>query len=234
MKIERLVQTKTNVSGTFTVNVDSFFLRAGEMLGVKGASGSGKTTLLETLTLIRQPASCESFKLELPDLAIDLAVTEWQDDVLLDKIRGGFIGFVNQQISLLPYFNVQRNIEFPTSLKNTGDSAWLEELLESLQLDNLSNRYPDQPSLGQKQRVVLARALYSRPKILLLDEPTSALNDELAEQALVTVNRYIKSSMCGCVVVSHDTQLLAKFCDRDVNVVVLRADEYLGEASLQG
>ena len=202
-------------------------------MGVKGASGSGKTTVLETLALIRQPASCTKYSFSLSDFSVDMGVADLLNNSLLDKIRGRYIGFVNQQISLLPYCTVQRNIELHASFSDVTNTAFLSELLESFQLQSMAARYPDQLSVGQKQRVALARALYSRPQILLLDEPTSALNDDLAETVLDTVKKYVTESMCGCVVVSHDTELLSKYCDRDLNLIVHRTDEHLSEAALQ-
>lgn len=140
-------------------------LKRGDYFVVLGKSGAGKTVLLETIAG-RYPPSSGKILLDGDNL-IDLEPEDRQ------------IGFVYQDYWLFPHMTVRENIDFPLKMRNVDRkqrSIAYQTMVKILQIEELENRYPKNLSGGEKQRVALARALLVHPKVLLLDEPLSALD----------------------------------------------------------
>lgn len=168
----RLQQVTARV-GTFQLGPVSFEIPEGQWWGLSGPSGSGKTKLLETVAgLVR----CQSGTIWLAGKDQTVAPPEERS-----------IGFVYQDSLLFPHLSVRQNIAF--ARRRDGDPERLLELAAELQIDALLDRRPRQLSGGERQRVALARALYRQPRILLLDEPLSALDSELREQTVDLLRR---------------------------------------------
>lgn len=145
----------------------SLHLTDREIYSVIGPSGSGKSTLLYVLAGIR---------------------THYVGQVLIDGRRPDphqqSIGLVPQNYGLLPWKRVKDNIFLPEALKkNSHDEAHAQEIIHSLDLDELLDRYPHELSGGQQQRVALARSFIQKPDLLLMDEPFSALDTLTAERS---------------------------------------------------
>lgn len=175
-------------------------LNQGEFVALSGQSGSGKTTFLRIL------AGLEEAKGE-----IRVANEIWQDDKsrLLPQKRG--IGFVFQDYALFPNMSVEENLMYVKK-----DKQLCEYLLEITNLCELKNRLPNTLSGGQKQRVSLCRALMNRPKLLLMDEPLSALDPELREKLqneIIALHREFKTTT---IMVSHDPSEIYKLSSRVV------------------
>ncbi len=162
----------------------SFSVRRGEFVAIMGESGSGKTTLLNILAALDAPTSGQVL-LE----GKDIAHARERD---LASFRREHLGFVFQDFNLLDALTVRDNVFLPLVLANTPHEEMerrLMPLLKVLGIEQLADQYPYELSGGQKQRVAMARALITRPSILLADEPTGALDSRASESLLATLER---------------------------------------------
>ncbi len=141
------------------------------LTAILGASGSGKTTLLRVIAGFERAASGE---VRLGGLQMD-----GPEVFLSPELRG--IGYVSQDGSLFPHLSVSENVGFGLKRKERRNGR-VEELLDLVGLTGLGRRFPHQLSGGEQQRVALARALAPKPRLILLDEPFSALDAELRVQ----------------------------------------------------
>lgn len=172
-------------------------VKQGQVVVVIGPSGSGKSTLLRTINLLEEPTEGKVIfdDREITDVRVDL-----------NEVRA-HIGIVFQAFNLFPHMTALRNITVSLEkvLKLDGDEA-RERALQELGHVGLSEKadsYPSQLSGGQQQRVAIARALAMRPKLMLFDEVTSALDPELVKEVLDTMKRLAEEGMT-MVVVTHE------------------------------
>jgi molybdate transport system ATP-binding protein len=162
-----------------------------------GPSGCGKTTILRSLAGLERPESGR----------IEFAGQTWLDaqrGVSLSPQQRG-VGFLFQQYALFPHLSVAGNVAF--GLRDRGSSAAREQVadvLDRLQIGDLGDRYPAQISGGQQQRVALARAIVCQPRLLLLDEPLSALDAPVREQLRGQLRRMLVEIGKPTIVVTHD------------------------------
>lgn len=191
----------------FRLSVPGFRLGRGQAIGIVGASGSGKSTFLDLLALLRRPSRVGRFQLG----GLDVSRLWARGGRSTTAVRGAHIGYVLQTGGLLPYLTVSENILLPQRLSGALDRPWLQELLATLGLAPLASRLPAQLSLGERQRVAVARAISHRPALVLADEPTAALdadNGALVVRSLLDLGQRCGS---GVVLVSHDQALLDQF-----------------------
>lgn len=176
----------------------------GESLLITGGSGKGKTTLLHLLGGLQRPQSGEII-IEDTNIA---TLSEKQ----LDHFRGKNIGLVLQQSYFVASLNVLENVVLASWLatgKHATDKA--KQLLEQLDLKDHLHKLPSQLSIGQQQRVSIARALINEPKLLLADEPTSSLDDENAFKVADMLSQLAKQYGTALVIVTHDQRLKDRF-----------------------
>ncbi|MGA8172001.1 MAG: ABC transporter ATP-binding protein, partial [Methylocystis sp.] len=152
-------------------------LDAGASLALMGESGSGKSTLLHLIGALDQP--------DAGDIFLDGAPIAKLGDGERAALRRGTLGIVFQQFNLVPSLTVADNLAFQARIAGRLDPDWQDELTQRLGLAELTARYPEQLSGGQQQRVAVGRALASRPRLLLADEPTGNL-DEATGDAVLT------------------------------------------------
>lgn len=176
----------------------------GETLLVTGNSGVGKTTLLHLLGGLLRPKSGE--------ITIDNTAINFFSERKLDHFRGKNIGLVLQQSYFIEAFTILENVAL-TSWLATGKKR-IEKakyILEHLNLEDHLNKLPSQLSVGQQQRVSIARALINEPKLLLADEPTSSLDDENAVKVADLLEKLAKEYKTALVIVTHDSRLKERF-----------------------
>ena len=181
-----------------------FECNAGEVLLITGNSGVGKTTLLHILAGIQKPTSG---RIVVDDTDItQLKATK------LDAFRGKNIGLILQNSHFIESLRVKENLEM-TSWLATGNknSALALELLQTLGLVGQSEKYTFELSIGQQQRVSIARALMAQPKLILADEPTSSLDDHHAEIVADLLQDLAKKYHAALLIVTHDSRLKQKF-----------------------
>ncbi len=192
-------------NNTETVVIESLDLTVedGEILVILGSSGAGKSTLLNVLGSINK--EYEGL-IKVNGMPLDTS--------------NQLIGLIPQNYGLLPWFTVQKNCEVPFKIRNKKvtdvDKKSINELLNTLGLDEHKKKYPKALSGGQKQRVALARALSLHPNLLLMDEPFSAMDAILKEEACELFIRTWEKFKCSTIIVTHNLdeamQLGHKIC----------------------
>lgn len=178
--------------------------KASETLLITGNSGKGKTTLLHLLGGLLRP---KSGSISIQDTTIsNLSEKE------LDRFRGKNIGLVLQQSHFIASLNVLENVVLASWLA-TGKKATNKaiSLLKELDLEDQLYKLPSNLSIGQQQRVSIARALINEPKLLLADEPTSSLDDANAAKVADLLAHLSKEYKAALIIVTHDQRLKDKF-----------------------
>lgn len=174
----------------------SLKIEDGDFVVVLGASGSGKSTLLNVIS-----------GLELPDegnvFYNDIDITRLSDDKLTD-FRKEDIGFIFQQYYLLPNMNVDKNVKMGADLAGNKD---YKAIIEAVGLSSMLHKYPSELSGGEQQRVSVARALAKKPKVLFLDEPTGALDEQTGRQVLDLICKLKKEYDFTIVMVTHNSNI---------------------------
>jgi putative ABC transport system ATP-binding protein len=183
----------------------SFTIEQGEFTAIVGPSGSGKTTLLNLIGGLDNPTSG---KIEID--GIDISTLS---ENKLTDFRMNHIGFVFQAYNLIPVLTAQENVEFIMHLQGKSKKERLDrsqKLLESVGLgDRLTSR-PSKLSGGQQQRVAVARALASKPKFILADEPTANLDSKSTETLLDIMEKLNKEENITFVFSTHDSRVMKK------------------------
>ena len=178
-------------------------IEAGEFITLLGPSGSGKTTTLMLLAGFETPSS-GTIRLDGQPI-----------DALPPHRRG--MGVVFQSYSLFPHMTVEQNVAFPMSVRKVSSSdarAKVAAALDKVHLRHLGSRKPQQLSGGQQQRVALARALVFEPRVVLLDEPLSALDKKLREELQLEIRRLHRELGVTMVFVTHDQAEAMTLSDR--------------------
>jgi putative spermidine/putrescine transport system ATP-binding protein len=209
----------TGCAKTFTGNVQALRptdieVAPGEILGLLGPSGCGKTTMLRIMAGLESPDEGGQVKFD-------------DDDVTARPIERRNVGMVFQSYALFPNMNVRANVGY--GLKVAGLSRAeidrrVDEVLALCQLGEFASRPIDALSGGQRQRVALARAVAPRPRVLLLDEPLSALDAALREQLRDELALLLRQLSITAVFVTHDQAEAMAIADR---VAVMRGGEIL-------
>jgi putative ABC transport system ATP-binding protein len=200
------------------VDIPKFQLGDGEQVALIGSSGSGKTTLLHLIAGILTPDSGQIIFGDSTAGQVDITtLTEAQRDVF----RGAYIGYVFQTHHLLGGFTAMENVLLGMSFTGRPhDPAWATRLLKEVGLSDRLHYKPAKLSVGQQQRVAVARALASRPKIVLADEPTGALDPANAQQVLDLIRNLCKEVNASLILVSHDLDI-ARQLPRQVSLAEL-------------
>ena len=188
-------------------------LQRKDFTALVGASGSGKSTLLNLIGLLDRPTGGELYLLGEP--------TRGMDDTRRTALRGSAIGFVFQFHHLIQAFTALENVLMPLMVSTGKPSREQLErgrgLLADVGLAGMEDRKPDQLSGGQQQRVAVARALVTRPALLLADEPTGNLDSTSAAEVFELFRKFNRDFGCAVLLVTHDPRLSAQ-CDRTVSL----------------
>lgn len=209
--MEKLLEFK-NVSLTYQTITDevkaieklSFNVSDGEFISIIGPSGCGKTTILSLIAGLIKPSSGK-------------IVIEGKDENIL------YLGYMLQKDQLFPWRTIEKNIYLPLEIKgiNTKENKeYALHLLEKYGLIDFRKNYPDQLSGGMRQRVALIRTLVFRPKILLLDEPFSALDAQTRLSVCDDVYKIIKAEKKTAILVTHDISEAISMSDKIIVLTV--------------
>ena len=205
---------KTYADGTRGLQATDLQVAPGEVLALLGPSGCGKTTLLRLIA-----------GLEMPDAGSHIAFGDTEVTHL--PIEKRQIGMVFQHYALFPQMTVQANIGYALRIRGVDAQEQrraVGELVDLVRLNGLENKRPAELSGGQRQRVALARAVASRPRVLLLDEPLTALDAKLKESLRDELAQMLRQLRITAVHVTHDQQEAMAIADR---MAVMRAGKIL-------
>jgi len=203
----------------------SFSVEKGEFIGIMGPSGAGKSTLLNVISTIDMPTS-GSVKIAGQNI-LELRSNR------LSEFRRKEIGFIFQDFNLVDSLNLKDNILLPLAV----DHVPLEEMNQRLEhvagilnIKNLLMSYPDNISIGQKQRVAAARALITKPLIIFADEPTGSLDSKAAAELLQYLTEINRQDKATIIMVTHDPYT-ASYCDR---ILFIKDGSFFSEVVRQG
>ncbi|OJF91192.1 methionine ABC transporter ATP-binding protein [Alkalibacterium sp. 20] len=180
-------------------------IHKGETFGVVGESGAGKSTLLRLINALEKPTNGS-----VSVNGIDVS------NLSKKKLRQAQkqIGMIFQQFNLLNNKTVGENVHLPLELHDYPAALTTDEVLRFVGLEDKKDSYPSQLSGGQKQRVGIARALITRPDILLCDEPTSALDQNTTEEIVEVLKKVHREFKMTIVVVTHELPVIKELCER--------------------
>jgi len=184
----------------------NFTADKGELIAVIGPSGSGKSTFLTIAGGLQTPTEGK--------ISVNGHNLSQLKEKKRSKIRLKEIGFILQASNLVPFLTVDNQMKLLDNVKKdnmTKDE--LEKLYDNLGITDLREKYPSDLSGGERQRVAIAKALYSKPSILLADEPTASLDSERAYEVMKLLKKETENNQTTTIVVTHDTRLI-EFCDK--------------------
>jgi len=185
----------------------SFSIEEGQFTVILGPSGSGKSTALNLLGGMDRATSGEI-------LFDDKKISALSDQELTDY-RRNIIGFVFQFYNLIPNLNALENVGIAAQLTdNTAEAAYF---LQEVGLEQRANNFPSQLSGGEMQRVAIARALAKKPRLLLCDEPTGALDSQTGQKVIELLMNIVKNSQTTVVLVTHNSDL-AQIADKVIRL----------------
>lgn len=196
-----------------TISLDKINLtvREGEFLAVMGPSGCGKSTLLNILGLIDNPSSGEFYFL-------DKEVSNYNEKQRA-HLRKNNIGFIFQSFNLIDELTVRENIELPLlyqKISSSNRKKMADEVMEKLQIAHRAKHFPQQLSGGQQQRVAVARAVITKPKLILADEPTGNLDSKNGDEVMDII-KSLNATGTTVIMVTHSPEH-AQQAERIVNL----------------
>lgn len=199
------IKKKLNAATKTFMNLDiALSISSGQLIALYGKSGVGKTSILRIIAGLLRP---------------DSGIIKVDNKVWTDTKKGIHLtpqkrsmGFLFQDYTLFPNMTVRQNIMF--ALLKRQSKNIVDELMEMMEIVGLQNQYPSTLSGGQQQRVALARALVQKPKILLLDEPLSALDEEMRHKLQQYILRVHQTYKLTTILVSHDKNEIKRMADQ--------------------
>jgi len=190
-----------------TFEFPDFSCGAGEKKLILGSSGTGKTTFLHLLTGLLKPSSGE----------VKMHNTNFSQlsNSQLDKFRGKHLGLVFQTAHFINALNVRENLQMPLSLNGMKNgNQRIDTLLDRLQIGHKANSKISNLSIGERQRVSIARSLIHKPDIIFADEPTSALDDKNTDYVINLLEEQADHEGAALVIVTHDNRLKTRYSNR--------------------
>ena len=211
LRVENLRKTYgKGESKVVAINNVSFSVQKGEFVAIVGASGSGKSTLLHLIGGVDRPTSGKVF--------IDGKDIYQMNDDNLAIFRRRQIGLIYQFYNLIPILNVEENITLPCDLDNQKvEKQRLNDLLQSLGLENRKTHLPNELSGEQQQRTSIGRAIITNPSIILADEPTGNLDSKSSDEIVNLLKKSNKEYKQTIIMITHNIEI-AKIADRIIEI----------------
>ncbi len=204
--------TVTNLEKTYVspegsqsriINVPHFEIDTGKQIALRGSSGTGKTTFLNLIAGILQ---ADSGHIVVAGEEIT-ALSESERD----RLRAHYIGYIFQTFNLLAGYTALENVMLGMMFGTGIETDFAQHLLERVGLGDRMQYRPSQLSVGQQQRVAVARAVANRPRLVLADEPTGNLDYHHANEAVTLIREICHENNAALLIVSHDSEVLGRF-----------------------
>lgn len=212
-RIDGLAKTRRDSERSFTLTLPRLHLAPGDRLALVGASGSGKSTLIGLLALATSPDRAERFDFWASEGNRLDAAAAWRssDERRLTDARARAIAYIPQRDGLMEFLTVAGNIRAAAELAGAGTGLDLAGIVDALGLGTLLSARPARISGGQRQRVAVACALARRPRLILADEPTAALDTENATRVMSSLCRLATEQGAAIVLATHQLALAAEY-----------------------
>lgn len=204
--LESVKKTYREPSGSIlpVLDIEKFSIERGEQVVLVGSSGGGKTTLLNIISGITTPDS-GSVRIDDNDITT-------MPEVVRDRFRAERIGFVFQTFNLLPAFSALENVLLGMSFTNAGvDRSKARGLLDKVGLSHRLDHRPGQMSVGEQQRVAVARAMANSPSLLLADEPTANVDTANQDTVLELIRSACTDANTSLLMVTHSPEVASQF-----------------------
>jgi putative ABC transport system ATP-binding protein len=189
----------------------SLGIEAGDFICLMGPSGAGKSTLLHIIGCIENPTE--------GDVIIHSSNVKKMKDKTLSLFRNAHIGFIFQSFNLLPVLTVYENVEYPLMIRGKKvDRRHVESVIESVGLQDYMKHRPDELSGGQRQRVAVARALVTKPDIIIADEPTANLDSKTGDKIIDLLLDLNRKSNTAFLFSTHN-EAVSKYAKRIIHIL---------------
>ena len=204
---------KETSSSAFHLQVNELTIRQGEKVALVGPSGCGKSTLLDLLSIILPPRRAGEFIFSGPDgLDFDVSAAFRNDDQDgISAVRRRYMGYVLQTGGLLPFLTVRRNMRISRDLNGMIDDGTIQILADTLGIGGQLDKFPQELSVGERQRGAIARALAHKPWVVMADEPTAALDPERSDQVMAGLIELADRFHTTVIIASHDWERVERF-----------------------
>lgn len=206
LKVENLIKRYEQPGGEAVeiLDVPHYHVAAGEQAVLLGASGGGKTTLLHIIAGITKPTS--------GSIILEGRNVSQLSEEGRDLVRANLIGYVFQTFNLLPGFTALENVLLGMSFsRSRNDAARAKELLERVGLSHRLHHHPKSMSVGEQQRVAVARALANRPRLLLADEPTANVDPKNQQKVVDLIREFCRDENVALILVTHAPEVASQF-----------------------
>jgi len=205
LEITDLLKRYVAPDGTATtvVDVPTFTMEPGQHVALQGSSGCGKTTFLNLIAGILRPDSGV--------IKFDGRDARSLSEAGRDRLRAASFGYVFQTFNLLQGYSALENVSLGMMFGPGRDTDYARALLDRVGLSDRMHHRPRQLSVGQQQRVAVARALANKPRLVLADEPTGNLDHHHAREALALIREICEENGAALLLVSHDRDIIAQF-----------------------
>ncbi|SMD02279.1 putative ABC transport system ATP-binding protein [Desulfocicer vacuolatum DSM 3385] len=230
LHLGQLMHTRIQAGVRFQLIVPQMDLDSGQFAAVVGPSGCGKSTLLDILGLVLKPEKIGSFSIGGKKDPMDLTCLSQANQA---TVRSRDLGYVLQTGGLLPFLSVRQNIALPLRLNRQNDPIQVETMARILGIEGQLDKRPSFLSGGQRQRVAIARALVHKPRIVLADEPTAAVDELTAVEIRDQFRELSHKFGTTTIMVTHDRSLLRDQVDRVFGFKVVRKSQELTTSTLE-
>ena len=223
LEVRGLSKTLESNAYRFDLSIPTLSLESGRFYGLVGKSGSGKSTMLDLLAMVSAPTMVERFEFVSSDEVVDIAaLLANSDDRMVSRLRLQSFGYILQSGGLFPFLTVRQNLELPLRISNRPTRPGeLEEMARPFEIDEHLDKHPSALSGGQRQRVSILRALCLSPAIVLADEPTASVDENMAGLIVSELRDLAAIRGSTVLMVSHDTELVEQYAGE---IFVLRPE----------